>query len=74
MVLPGHPAGLQPIHVYQTAFGERAQCSDGTTEERRVRTTVQRWLYPPGLKLFFVTGLVIFVTAVVRLVCPELLG
>ena len=27
-----------------------------------------------GPKLFFVTGLVIFVTAVARLVCPDLLG
>ena len=27
-----------------------------------------------GPKLFFVTGLVIFVTAAARLVCPDLLG
>ena len=27
-----------------------------------------------GPKLFFVTGLVIFATAVARLVCPDLLG
>ena len=27
-----------------------------------------------GPKLFFVTGLVIFVTAVARLVCPDMLG
>ena len=27
-----------------------------------------------GPKLFFVTGLVIFVTTVARLVCPDLLG
>ena len=27
-----------------------------------------------GPKLFFVTGLVIFITAVARLVCPDLLG
>ena len=27
-----------------------------------------------GLKLFFVTGLVIFATAVARLLCPDLLG
>ena len=27
-----------------------------------------------GLKLFFVTGFGIFVTAVARLVCPDLLG
>ena len=27
-----------------------------------------------GPKLIFVTGLVIFVTAVARLVCPDLLG
>ena len=27
-----------------------------------------------GLELFFVTGLVKFVTAVARLVCPDLLG
>ena len=27
-----------------------------------------------GPKLFFVTGLVIFVAAVARLVCPDLLG
>ena len=30
--------------------------------------------YILGPKLFFVTGLVIFATAVARLVCPDLLG
>ena len=35
---------------------------------------VQCLLYVLGPKLFFVTGLVIFVTAEARLVCPNLLG
>ena len=37
-------------------------------------TTFTRSLGILGPKLFFVTGLVIFVTAIARLVCPDLLG
>ena len=58
---------------------EKEQIS--TNQERTVVISVAvkfltRQMRPDvlGPKIFFVTGLVIFATAVARLVCPDLLG
>ena len=62
----------------QALFSDFRYDNSSLVKEKK---TVKRWwreycsyTHVLGPKLFFVTGLVIFVSAVARLVCPDLLG
>ena len=58
---------MEAISGWKLLTIERAR--DGRGREARAAAIVLL-----GPKLFFVTGLVTFVTAVARLVCPDLIG
>ena len=61
------------LYSFGLAGGMQAT-TQGTTIKEQEQHYIFIRIHVLGPKLFFVTGLVIFVTPVARLVCPDLLG